>query len=144
MDSRYVYRSLEDDIGRSVWEDRHPHSFLLRLLRFKIRELGDRSSLLALRAACLSSVAAHPSVDPDDTYETVKEILTGFREARFPYFGREKSVQTNHETDAEKYERYFKILREMNRKDAEKKGKKPDGTQYRKDGIMSKQGVSVG
>lgn len=127
MGSRYVYRSIEDDIGRSVWEDRHPHSFLLRLLRFKIRELGDRSSLLALRAACLSSVAAHPSVDPNDTYETVKEIMVGFREARFPYFGRESSVQTNHETDAEKYERYFKILREMDRKDAEKKGKSRTG-----------------
>lgn len=124
MESRYVCRSLEDAIGATAFEDIHPHSLLLRRLRFAYLEKRDASRILDLEIRTLASVAGNSGIDPHKAYNHCRELLQKLHENLFPYIQRKSDTneeETRRSAKEGKYDRYFKILREMDRKSEEKR-----------------------
>lgn len=145
MDSRYVCRSLEDGIGQLPVADVHPHSTLLRRLRFATHERLDYAKVLALEIQTLSSIAGNPRIDPGKIYETCREHLSDVHASLFPYAEKrdDNRKATAKAAKEGKYDRYFRILREMDRKSQEKQEAAqkpvqpaPQETRPSKDGII--------
>lgn len=121
MDSRDVYRGIEDVLGRTS-ENEHPHSFLTKRLRQNYREMRDCLRLKEVYAVSLASISGNPVFDAEKIGDRVFETLREIQDLILPY-AKKPETEDPAESDNGRLDRYFAILKEMDRVSAEQSGK---------------------
>ena len=113
MDSRDVYRGLEDVLGQ-VPGNEHPHSFLTLRLRQNYREMRDCLRLKEVYAVSLASISGNPGFDAEKIGDRVFETLREIQDLILPYVKKTEPEEPQ-ETQKDRFDRYFALLKEMDK-----------------------------
>lgn len=119
MESRYVYRCIEDAIGTPLPEP-CPHTSITSILRMRYRESRDVYAFSVAQASCLAAIAGNPSISAAKTGENAFGMLAAAKLILMPYM--EKSEASSEDEETSKYEKYFDLLRKLDA-DKAKEGK---------------------
>ena len=76
MESRRIYRAVEDAARFGVPAERFPHSPVSDGLRYDVRESSDLRSMIAARMIASSALKSHAGFDPGEAFKSYKDALS--------------------------------------------------------------------